>query len=182
MLCHHGRVCPLTGPALAFALVVDEGRHVVLKVFRFEIFRQTYRRYAWRFVVIEEGRTRVLARSHRGYRSVKRVKRAIGRLQAAADALRGASVVNVCDTDAFPLPDTSFRVFFDVVPLVVEQSPVIEDRVSSVQPAVQSVRPAVQSTQAAVQQDVVEPAPPKAAPAVDPKPPVRGGARGRKAT
>jgi hypothetical protein len=182
MLCHRNRACPLTGPALAFALVVDEGRHAVLKVFRFEIFRQTYRRYAWRFVVIEEGRTRVLARSHRGYRSVKRVKRAIGRLQAAAGALQGANVVNVCEADAFPLPDTSFQVFFDVVPLVVEQSPVIEDRVSSVQPAVQAVRPSVQPAQPAVQQDVVEPVPPRPGPAVGPKPPVRGGPRGKKAT
>jgi hypothetical protein len=155
--------------------VIDEGRHVVQPTYRFEIFRQTYRRFSWRFVVIEVGGRRVLARSHRGYRSPKRVRRAIRTLKQAADALQKAEVVNVCDTDAFPLPATSFQVLYDVVPLMVDEFPVIEDEVPSAQPVGQSLQPVVQ-------QDVVEPEPPEAAAAAKPKPAVRGGPRGKPAT
>ena len=47
------------------------------KQYRFEIFRQTRRRFAWRFVVDDKGRRRVLARSARDYRSREKARNAI---------------------------------------------------------------------------------------------------------
>jgi hypothetical protein len=144
--------------------VVDEGRHVV-KQYRFEIVRQTYRRYSWRFVVIEkDGRRRVLDRSHRDYRSPKRVERAIR-------AMKGAEIdpTSLTDRDPFELPATSFRIVGGVVPLMVQTSPG-EYEVSSLQLAVPPLavqppaveKPAVEKP--AVEKPAVEkPATPKPA-------------------
>jgi hypothetical protein len=151
------------------------------KKYRFEIFRLTYRRYSWRFVVIEEGGTRVLARAHRGYRSRKRVKRAIRTLQEAAVALGKARVIDQTDVDEVLLPETSFQILYDVVPLMVGAPPDIDDDDLS------SRQPAVQPVQRAIAQDVVapaaaSPAPRTAAPPAAAKPAARGGERGKQAT
>jgi hypothetical protein len=89
----------------------------------FEIFRQTFDRWSWRFVVVRDGERRVLARSGPDYRSRRRARRAIRRLKRA---VRGASVVVVSGStgqDGFPLPASSFAFVPGVVPLVVRGSP-----------------------------------------------------------
>jgi hypothetical protein len=133
------------------------------KDYHFEIVRRTYRRFSWRFVVIEEdGRRRVLDRSHRDYRSRKRVRRAILAMQSAhVDDCSGS------DGDLFPLPATSFRIVGGVVPLMVDGSPVEFDA-SSLLLAVQAPaveKPAVKPP--AAQAPAVK-APAAQAPAVKP--------------
>ena len=89
-----------------------------MKSYRFEVVRRRYDRYGWHVVSIDGPRRRVLARSARTYRSPKRVKRAIARLQTA-------QVVDVSGTDenGVSLPATSFGVVPGVVPLIVAERP-----------------------------------------------------------
>jgi hypothetical protein len=102
-----------------------------VKEYRFEIARRGYRRFTWRFVVINGDRRRVLARARRDYRSPKAVKRVIDRLREAEVVdLSGAN-----DDGRFPLPTTSFRIVPGVVPLMVTEGPV-EYEPPPVQPAV----------------------------------------------
>jgi uncharacterized protein YegP (UPF0339 family) len=185
--------------------VVDEGRHAVQKQYHFEIFRQTRRRFSWRFVMDDKGRRRVLARSARDYRSPEKATKAI-------NALRGTSVLTVIDRDPFELPETSFEVLAGTVPLIVDPFAVEDDLsqadVETLPPLVQQVvveprAPAVEQTvveptSSAVEQMVVEPTSPAvepkapgrtAAPApapapatAKPTPPVRGTGRGRRTT
>jgi hypothetical protein len=84
----------------------------------FEIVRRTYDRYSWVFVEDRNGRRRVLARSERDYRSKKRVKRAIARIQ---DVLGDADVFDA--TDPLDLPDVSFERTPDALPLLVGKRP-----------------------------------------------------------
>lgn len=86
----------------------------------FEIFRQTYDRWAWHFVEIRDGRRRVLARSGRDYRSRRRARKAVRALQRS---VRGAEVlVAGAGHEGFPLPASRFAVDYDVVPLMVGAS------------------------------------------------------------
>ena len=89
------------------------------KQYRFEILRRGDDRFYWLFVVLERRRRRVLARSTRDYRSAQKAKAAIAKLQRAT---------NVVDTtvDPFPLPATHFSVVAGVLPLMVEEFPVVE--------------------------------------------------------
>jgi len=89
--------------------------------YRFEIVRRAAGRFGWIFVRIDDRGRRVLAASERSYRSRKRVLRAIA-------ALHGAPVVDATKGYLpFPLPATSFAFVPDVVPLVVDESPVEDD-------------------------------------------------------
>jgi uncharacterized protein YegP (UPF0339 family) len=172
--------------------VVDEGRHVV-KQYRFEIFRQTRRRFSWRFVADDKGRRRVLARSARDYRSPEKARKAI-------IALRNTSAVVTIDGDPFELPETSFEVLTGTVPLIVDPSAVeVDDDVSPlvvetlppvvqqavVEPATPVVTPeVVEPATPVVTPEVVEPKAPRgsAGAAAKPRPPAGGAGRGRRAT
>ena len=89
------------------------------KQYRFEILRRGDGGYYWLFVVLERRRRRVLARSTRDYRSAEKAKGAIAKLRRTT---------NVFDTtgDLFPLPATHFRIVPGVVPLMVEEFPVVD--------------------------------------------------------
>jgi hypothetical protein len=97
------------------------------KQYRFEILRRGDGRYYWLFVVLERRRRRVLARSTRDYRSAEKAKGAIAKL------LR---TTNVFDTtgDLFPLPATHFRIVPGVVPLMVEEFPVLGSEAEEFRP------------------------------------------------
>ena len=89
------------------------------KQYRFEIVRRGDDRYYWLFVVLKgrrRRRRRVLARSARDYRSSQKAKQAIGKLRCAAD---------IFDT-TYALPRTRFRTVSGVVPLIVEEFPVVD--------------------------------------------------------
>jgi hypothetical protein len=83
--------------------------------YRFEIVRRKRRRYGWRLVATKGDRRRVIARSQRSYRSPKRAKRAVEAVQCAE--VVSARVTR--DRDGIALPATSFRIFTDVVPLIM---------------------------------------------------------------
>jgi hypothetical protein len=90
---------------------------------RFEIVRRAFGRFGWDFVVVDDGRRRVLARSQRSYGSKKRVRKAIA-------ALKEARIVDATGTNGYepiPLPATSFQFVPGVLPLIVEESPVEYD-------------------------------------------------------
>ena len=89
------------------------------KQYRFEILRRGDDRFYWLFVVLERRRRRVLARSTRDYGSAQKAKAAIAKLQ------RATNVVDTTD-DPFSLPETHFRVVPGVVPLMVEEFPVVD--------------------------------------------------------
>lgn len=89
------------------------------KQYRFEILRRGDDRFYWLFVVLEGRRRRVLARSTRDYRSARKAMGAIAKLRRTT---------HVVDTtvDPFPLPATHFHVVPGVLPLVLEEFPVVE--------------------------------------------------------
>jgi hypothetical protein len=138
-----------------------------VKHYRYEIFRRTYRGYSWRFVVLKDGQRQVLARSHRDYRSRKKVKRAI-------DALQHADVVDLSVTPVpVLLPHSTFKFVPGVSPLMVGDYTVAY--------AASSLHPAVQED--IVQQDAIEAKAAEGAAAAKPKPVVAPGVRrGKKAT
>lgn len=82
----------------------------------FEIVRRSRKRYDWVFVADRDGRPRVLARSGRDYRSRKKVRRAIARLQ---DAFPYAEIRS---RDQFRLPNSRFEVVPGVLPLRVQSA------------------------------------------------------------
>jgi len=93
--------------------LVDEGGDQMVR-YRFEIVRRAFGRFGWILVDQRRGR-RVLARSERSWRSKKRVARAI-------KGLAGADVVDRTNgRSQFQLPNTSFHLLTDVVPLIVEE-------------------------------------------------------------
>lgn len=94
-----------------------------MREFVFEIVRSRFGRYSWLLVELDGGRRRVLLRAERDYRSRRRVEKAICRLQ---EIVAGAAVVDATrsDDDAFPLPNRYFSLDPDLVPLVVDESPV----------------------------------------------------------
>jgi hypothetical protein len=89
-----------------------------MKLYCFEIVRRPSGRFAWIFVRIDDRGREVLARSERSYRTTKRVLRAIAKLEDAP----------VVDTTTgylpLQLPATGFSLVPNVVPLVVDESPV----------------------------------------------------------
>jgi uncharacterized protein YegP (UPF0339 family) len=103
-------------------------------VHRFEIFRQTYDRWSWRFVVVDDDQSRVLARSGRTYRSRRRARRAI---RALKRTVPGAPVVvtGPSGQEGFPLPATSFAFVPGVVPLVVGRPPSVYEPAGAYQGA-----------------------------------------------
>jgi hypothetical protein len=150
----------------------------------FEIVRRPYERYSWVFVMVKDGKRRVLARSARDYRSPKRVREAI-------TAMKGAEIVDACgssEREPFPVPATSFRLVSGVLPLMVDESAVEHDpakarrrkaklRDARAKPDKRTAEriEAEVSPQAAVQQGAVE-AEAVEAPA-EPKRAARGGGR-----
>jgi hypothetical protein len=88
-----------------------------VKDFWFEIVRRSRKRYEWVFVGARDGRPRVLARSGRDYRSRKKTRRAIERLQYAFPR------ADIRNADPFPLPYTKFEVVPGVLPLRVQSAP-----------------------------------------------------------
>jgi hypothetical protein len=136
-----------------------------VKHHRFEIVRRTYRGYSWRFVVLKDGQRQVLARSHRDYRSRKKVKRAI-------DALQHADVVDLSVTPVPVLLHSTFGILPGVTPLMVGDYTVAY-AASSLQPAVQ---------EDVVRQDSIEAKAAEGAAAANPKPVASGVRRGKKAT
>jgi hypothetical protein len=88
-----------------------------VKDFWFEIVRRSRKRYEWVFVGTRDGRPRVLARSGRDYRSRKKTRRAIRRLQYAFPRADSRNA------DPFPLPYTKFEVVPGVLPLRVQSAP-----------------------------------------------------------
>jgi hypothetical protein len=91
------------------------------KRYCFEIVRRANGRYGWRFVVIDDCGRRVLARSERTWRRRKRVRKFI-------EALQEAGIEDVTDHAHFPLPETSFRLVPGVLPLLVDEHPVVYRR------------------------------------------------------
>jgi hypothetical protein len=84
----------------------------------FEIVRRPYGRFSWLLVQLRRGRRRVLARSERDYRSRGKVRRVI---EAIKDVVPNAPVFDA--TRPFTLPDTSFHIVGDVLPLPVGGPP-----------------------------------------------------------
>jgi hypothetical protein len=83
----------------------------------FEIVRRTYDRFSWVFIEEGDGRRRILARSHRDYRSRKKVRRAVARLQLLVD---GAEVRDGAGwSESVELPNTSFHLAPYALPLLV---------------------------------------------------------------
>lgn len=80
----------------------------------FQIVRRSRKRYDWVFVAVRDGRPRVLARSGRDYRSRKKTRRAIERLQYAFPR------AEVRSNDPFRLPYTKFEIVPGVLPLRVQ--------------------------------------------------------------
>jgi uncharacterized protein YegP (UPF0339 family) len=85
----------------------------------FEIFRQSFDRWSWRFVVDRDGERRVVARSGRDFRSRRRARRSIRRLRSNI----GAAPIVVVGQGGFPLPASTFTLVPGVVPLPVQGSP-----------------------------------------------------------
>ncbi len=84
-----------------------------MQSYRFEIVRRKRRRFGWRLVATKGDRRRVIARSQRSYRSPKRALRAV-------EAVQCADVVDARVTgEGIALPETSFRLYSGVVPLIV---------------------------------------------------------------
>jgi uncharacterized protein YegP (UPF0339 family) len=88
-----------------------------MNVYRFEIVRGFNDRFAWVFVVEDENRRRILARSTRDFRSRARAEKAIDKMRDAAIA------PGVPGPEPFPLPTTSFQIVPGVVPLIVDDFP-----------------------------------------------------------
>lgn len=79
--------------------------------FFFDIIRRSRNSYEWVFVAFRDGRPRVLARSGRDYRSRKKTRRAIERLQYAFPR------AEIRSRDPYPLPYTRFDLVPGVLPL-----------------------------------------------------------------
>jgi hypothetical protein len=84
----------------------------------FEIFRQSFDRWSWRFVENRDGKRRVLARSSRDFRSRRRARRSIRRLRRN---ILGAPII-VVGQGGFPLPASTFTIVPGVQPLPVQRS------------------------------------------------------------
>lgn len=105
---------------------------------RFEIVRRPNGRFGWVFVRREGDRTRVLARSARDYRTPAKAVDAIDRMRGADIELGGL------EPDPFPLPATRFQIVAGVVPLRVDEFPVVEQDsgfFTSQQAALQTAEP-----------------------------------------
>lgn len=89
----------------------------VVNKYWFGIVRVEHDRYTWIFVKTGNGKLRVLARSDRDYRSKTKAGQAIEKLQ---DVVADAEIYQA--TGSFALPNTSFEVDHDVVPLMVGQA------------------------------------------------------------
>ena len=97
------------------------------KEHRFEIVRRPNDRFGWDFVVRDEDRRRVRARSTRDYRSPEKANDAIFKME-------GAQVFDLSgEEEPFRLPTTSFQVVPGVVPLLVQEFPAEFD--TSLRPA-----------------------------------------------
>jgi uncharacterized protein YegP (UPF0339 family) len=89
-----------------------------VKKYKIWIVRSAGGRYRWVFTASGDGAFRVLAQSPRTYSSRRKVKRAI---RAVRDHFPDAEVSGPGDAPGpFELPNTSFAVDFDVVPLIVD--------------------------------------------------------------
>ena len=136
--------------------------------FWFEIIRRSRKRFEWVFVGVRDGRPRVLARSGRDYRSRKRARRAIRRLQYAFPE------AGIRNADRFSLPYTKFELVPGVLPLRVQSAP------SGYVPAEASKREYTALTPARAQEQPAEPEEQPTEPAEEQKPVTTG--RRRKAT
>ncbi|MEI8408965.1 MULTISPECIES: hypothetical protein [unclassified Kribbella] len=82
--------------------------------YEFHIVQLGYRRFLWTFVERGNGKLRILARSHKDYRSKEKVYDAIAKLKPVVN---GAKVV---DATSFSLPATEFEIHRDsTLPLLV---------------------------------------------------------------
>ena len=89
-----------------------------MKQHRFEIVRRPNGRFGWVFVIRDEGRRRVRARSTRDYGSPEKAREAIFKMEGAT-----IDPFPVDDPDPIPLPTTSFQIVPGVVPLLVQEFP-----------------------------------------------------------
>ena len=83
----------------------------------FDIIRRSRKRYEWVFVAFRDGRPKVLARSGRDYRSRKKTRRAIRRLQYVFPR------AGIRSRDPYRLRYTKFEIVPGVQPLPVTSAP-----------------------------------------------------------
>jgi hypothetical protein len=89
-----------------------------MRTFRFNIIRSPIGNFTWVLLESRDGVARVVALSGRRYRSARKTRKAIKRLQAS---VAGAEIFAPGDGDLCQLPDSVFAVDTSAVPLVVGQ-------------------------------------------------------------